>query len=141
MTLPMIPFEIKTWNLLLFTIGLLTRRRVGCHPLPPQRPTGAIGVPSRGSSLIMGVPVPSICFTWMPPASSDLPGPHLTSKHLKCPSTNQVCWREGSGLKKETKGPLEEAKLNWKRLGTWEKEILEVGAQGFQSQFCHQSAE
>lgn len=78
----------------------------------------------------------------MPPASSDLPGPHLTSrKHLKCPSTNQMCWREGSGLQEETKGALEEAKLNWKRLGTWGEEILEVGAQGFQSQFCHQSAE
>lgn len=40
MTLPVIPFEIKTWNLLLFTIGLLTKEEgwVPIHffPKDPQ---------------------------------------------------------------------------------------------------------
>lgn len=36
MTVPVIPFEIKTWNLLLFTIALLTKEEgwVPIHFLP-----------------------------------------------------------------------------------------------------------
>lgn len=58
-TVPVIPFEIKLWNLLLFTIALLTKEEGwGAHPLPPQRPTVAVGAPSTCSSLITGSPSP-----------------------------------------------------------------------------------
>lgn len=55
MTLPVILFEIKTWNLLLFTIGLLTKEEgwVPIHFLPKD--------PQLLSEYLLGVLPSSRC--------------------------------------------------------------------------------